>query len=395
MCSSVESRRPRHAVCSSRGSVGAGAQITVADRKIEIDPDIRRAKGPPGELYADPYWFDLQRRKLFPRTWHLVSHAQGMEEPGRVRPFTLLEGCLEVPLLLVRDSRGELFGLSNVCTHRGNRIVEGEWTLSTLRCRYHGRRFHLDGTFAFMPDFAECEGFPTDADYLPKVAVAAWRGLIFGGLRPVASADDVVSPVEQRLATLALTDWHLEPSATREWDVDANWALVCENLIDGFHIAGIHPQARARIVPEEVRFETWPYGSLRIDVADRGTPCFELPAVHPDHSRRIASYLFWIFPATVVQVYPWGMRVVALEPRGASLTHLRRLVFVGDRGAFPADATAAIRREEDEDEAIVRLLQAGAASPLHRRGRYSPSREVGVHHFHRLLAAWMAGGAGA
>jgi choline monooxygenase len=26
-------------------------------------------------------------------------------------------------------------------------------------------------------------------------------------------------------------------------------------------------------------------------------------------------------------------------------------------------------------------------SRLYRRGRFSPSREVGVHHFHRLLAA--------
>ena len=42
-----------------------------------------------------------------------------------------------------------------------------------------------------------------------------------------------------------------------------------------------------------------------------------------------------------------------------------------------------------EDEEIVEAVQRGVRSRLYERGRYSPTQEVGVHHFHRLLAGAM------
>ncbi|TMB38966.1 MAG: aromatic ring-hydroxylating dioxygenase subunit alpha, partial [Deltaproteobacteria bacterium] len=42
-------------------------------------------------------------------------------------------------------------------------------------------------------------------------------------------------------------------------------------------------------------------------------------------------------------------------------------------------------RVEHEDEEIVEQVQRGVRSRLYDRGRYSPAREAGVHHFHRLL----------
>jgi choline monooxygenase len=36
-------------------------------------------------------------------------------------------------------------------------------------------------------------------------------------------------------------------------------------------------------------------------------------------------------------------------------------------------------------------VQRGVRSRLYERGRYSPDREEGVHHFHRMLAGALAG----
>jgi len=38
-----------------------------------------------------------------------------------------------------------------------------------------------------------------------------------------------------------------------------------------------------------------------------------------------------------------------------------------------------------EDQEVVEAVQKGVKSRLYDRGRYSPRREVGTHHFHRLL----------
>jgi choline monooxygenase len=37
----------------------------------------------------------------------------------------------------------------------------------------------------------------------------------------------------------------------------------------------------------------------------------------------------------------------------------------------------------------VESVQRGVRSRLYDRGRYSPAREGGVHHFHRLLAEFL------
>jgi choline monooxygenase len=39
-----------------------------------------------------------------------------------------------------------------------------------------------------------------------------------------------------------------------------------------------------------------------------------------------------------------------------------------------------------EDEAVVEATHRGLRSRLYDRGRYSPTQEAGVHHFHRILA---------
>jgi len=137
--------------------------------KLEIDADIRRARALPGTVYHDPAVYRLQVDRLFPRTWHIVGETGRVAEPGQVAPIPMLEGCLDEPLLLSRDKTGVLHCLSNVCTHRGNLVVAEPCQATSLRCRYHGRRFGLDGRFAFMPEFEGAEGFPSASDDLPRV----------------------------------------------------------------------------------------------------------------------------------------------------------------------------------------------------------------------------------
>src|SRR6185437_2974303 len=95
---------------------------------------------------------------------------------------TLLEGYLDEPLALVRGEDRTLRLLSNVCTHRGNLVVNEPGRLSHLRCRYHGRVFDLDGRFRSMPEFREVCDFPSVSDNLTRMPLAAWGKWLFGSL---------------------------------------------------------------------------------------------------------------------------------------------------------------------------------------------------------------------
>ncbi|MEO6462336.1 MAG: SRPBCC family protein, partial [Candidatus Eisenbacteria bacterium] len=65
---------------------------------------------------------------------------------------------------------------------------------------------------------------------------------------------------------------------------------------------------------------------------------------------------------------------------------------VVDPSRLAAGAGGDLDRVEREDETIVEEVQRGVRSRLYDRGRYSPAREAGVHHFHRLLAAALSPG---
>ena len=72
-------------------------------------------------------------------------------------------------------------------------------------------------------------------------------------------------------------------------------------------------------------------------------------------------------------------------------TKVSFLSYVWDPSGLDRGAGSALDRVEREDEAIVESVQRGVRGRLYERGRYSPAREQGVHHFRRLLAAALAG----
>ncbi len=102
---------------------------------IHIEPDIRRASTLPGWVYSDPRLFARLRERVFVPSWQWITDDAHVKIPGQLFPFTLLEGLLDEPLLLSRDRDDRLHCLSNVCTHRGTLVCEGEGVESFLRCR--------------------------------------------------------------------------------------------------------------------------------------------------------------------------------------------------------------------------------------------------------------------
>ena len=192
---------------------------------VYIDPDIRRAATMPGRVYHDPAVYDLQKRRVFARSWQLAGEVSALKSTGRVVPFTLLEGCLDEPLVWTCDDSTRVHCLSNVCTHRGTLVVEGEGHTNLLRCRYHGRRFELDGRFHSMPEFEAVENFPTPADDLPRLSTAQWGPLLFCALDPAFTFDALFAPILERTGFMPIDTMQADPSNARDYYIKANWAL--------------------------------------------------------------------------------------------------------------------------------------------------------------------------
>jgi choline monooxygenase len=354
--------------------------------RFTIHKDITVAETLPGWVYTSEEAFDRQRERVFATSWQFVTDLEKVKIPGQVHPFTLLEGALDEPLMFTRDRADRLHCLSNVCTHRGNLVCEGEAVENMLRCRYHGRRFGLDGKFQFMPEFEQTKRFPSPADDLPAVAHGAWENFLFASLRPAAPLDQVLREMRERCAWMPIAEAAFDPARSREYRVRANWALYCDNYLEGFHIPYVHAGLSEVVDYGTYRAELFPWGSVQIGLASEGEDAFDPPQSSPDHGQKVAAYWFWIYPNSMFNFYPWGISINVVRPLGVDLTRVSFLSYVWDPSRLDQGAGGSLDRVEREDEAIVECVQRGTGSRLYARGRYSPAREQGVHHFHRMLA---------
>ena len=346
-------------------------------RSFTIDDDVRRAQTPPGWLYSDPDVFLRQRESVFATSWQLVADARDLEAPGSVRPCTFLEGALPEPIALSRDELGALHAFSNVCTHRANLVVEKAGVVPALRCRYHGRRFAHDGRFKSMPEFEQAEGFPRAADDLPKVTLERWSRFLFAALHPSIPFDEWSEPLRTRLGGATIDHSTFDPARSRDYEIQANWALYVDNYLEGFHIPYVHAGLNDAVDYGSYTTTPLPWGVLQTAFPRAGESAFD---------DGVAAYYLWLWPNLMMNVYPWGFSVNVVKPLAVDRTRVSFLTWVTDPARLDRGAGAGLHDVELEDEAVVESVMLGTRSRLYGRGRYSPTREAGIHRFHQILA---------
>ena len=354
-----------------------------------IDPDVTQARTLPSAFYLGPALHALTRERVFARTWQWLGDLGDVAAPGSLSPRAMLPGHLDEPLLLARDAGGELRCLSNVCTHRGNILVGASCRAEQIRCSYHSRRFDLAGRMTFMPGFEQAKNFPAPADHLPRVPFADFAGQAFASLAPAAPFKSFVGGIRERLAWMPFEELRHDPARDRDFEVAAHWALYVENYLEGLHIPFLHPALNQVLDMDRYDYHLGRYASLQLALAREGDAAFELPPTSPDHGQRVAAYYWWVFPNLMLNFYPWGLSLNLVQPLAPDRTRVSFRGYVRD-GRLAGGAGAALDQVEQEDEAAVEAVQRGLRSRLYDRGRYSPSHERGVHHFHRLLCEFLA-----
>jgi choline monooxygenase len=337
-------------------------------QKLFVDPDIRKAKTLASDFYTDPRFFEESKEKIFSRTWQFAGRVDEIEN---LKPVNLLPDFLDEPILL-SNNNGAAGCFSNVCTHRGKILIEEPCKANLIRCGYHGRRFDLDGRFLSMPEFEGVENFPSDQDNLRRVPFATRGGFVFASLDPVAPFEEFVDDAAAKLEDVEPDGLALV--STREYEVNAHWALYCENYLEGFHIPFVHKSLNEIVDYGTYGTETFRYASLQTGYDSDG--------------KTAGRYLF-IFPNMMFNFYPWGISVNVVRPVTPARSVVEFLTYVSDETKLGSGAGADLDRVELEDEAVVESVQRGIRSRFYSHGRYSPTREQGTHHFHRLIAEFM------
>ncbi len=357
-------------------------------KSLQVNPVIASAKTLSTEFYTSTQYYEASKEKIFSKTWHYIGHSGLVEKVGQLAPVTLFKSFMEEPLLLARDKE-KLHCLSNVCTHRGAQLVNAPCQVHDIRCPYHGRRFQLNGKFLSMPEFKEVENFPTESDNLANLPLFEMGTMLFTSLTKTFEPEPFFQEMLSRIDWLPLDKFIFKPELTKEYTVEAHWALYCENYLEGFHIPFVHASLNQVIDYGNYSTELFRYSNLQLGIAKDGQLVFDLPSHSPDYGKNVGGYYFWVFPNMMFNFYPWGLSLNVVEPMSIDKTKVTFYTFIWDEDKYNQGAGSDLNRVELEDEAVVESVQRGIRSRFYSHGRDSVKQEKGTHHFHRLIAEFM------
>jgi fatty-acyl-CoA synthase len=195
------------------------------------------------DLYTSPEIFQAEMDRIFHRGWVYVAHASEIPHPGDYVRKTI--GTQ--PVIVARDRDDNVHVLLNRCSHLANLLChDARGNSSTFRCPYHFWTFKNTGELVGTPyPGGYGRGFDRSGLNLAQAAhIAAHRGFIFASLgNDVPPLMDYLGPAAEALDRLCAFSPEGEVELTSGWlrhQTAANWKIVYENDIDGYHGNFVH-----------------------------------------------------------------------------------------------------------------------------------------------------------
>ncbi|MCZ6827117.1 MAG: aromatic ring-hydroxylating dioxygenase subunit alpha [Gammaproteobacteria bacterium] len=345
----------------------------------------------PAWTYSHAEFFDLEKQRIFKRSWQVVCHVSDIPDPGDYFRFDFLDE----PLVVLRDKQRAVRAFSNVCRHRASRLLDGEdgsmkGTCSDglIRCPYHAWTYDLDGRLAQMPYEESYEGFRKQDCRLPEIATDIWMGFIFVSLEPATpTVSEVMAPFDDSLSPLRMDEMKaLGRVSLRSRRV--NWKNVVDNYIDGLHINVAHPGLRG-IAGKNYRLSAGEHVQhIQSQLHESGSVCWSermylkvLPerVDLPDERRRLWEY-FLLWPNTAFDIYPDQVDFMQMLPVSPGETLIREISY-----ALPDESREMRvarylnwrinRKVNAEDRGLIERVQQGMGSRDFKQGPFS-SNEV-------------------
>ena len=282
---------------------------------------------------------------------------------------------------MVRDNDGELHAFRNVCRHRGSRLLSGSGECGkAIRCRYHGWTYRFDGQLIGVPEGRQIPGLDKSQLGLFPARVEVFWGLVFVNLDMDATPlAELAGDLPERFARFGLE--RLKPRAEKPSSQPANWKIVVDNYLEGYHVPIAHPGLMRLLDYKNYDVElheNWalfepplrdkPSGNLMERAYQRMVE--PMPGL-TEADRRVWRYIF-IYPNTTIDLYPDQVGIWRIRPEGPP----------GHRG--PRAHAAAARGGPAQPRRAVRQPQGQRAGE--RRGRGPGGQPAGRARDARLRA---------
>ncbi len=217
------------------------------DRKPELVPEVYKKSNPmpggplkvPTARYFEKKYHDLEVEHIWKKCWQLVCREDDIPEVGDYHLYEIAH----LQYLVVRTAPDEIKAHVNACMHRGRQLRECHGKRAVdFRCPYHGWTWNIDGSLKHLVAEWDFPGVREEASQLPGAKVATWAGFIFINPDPDSeSLEDYMGPeMIAHYAKIKLQNRYKQADVTMR--IRANWKVVQEAFIEGWHTLATHPQ---------------------------------------------------------------------------------------------------------------------------------------------------------
>ena len=363
-------------------------------KSVRPGPDPLDGMSLPGWLYFDPEFLEAEKKAFLRAAPQVVCHESEIANPGEWRSFEYLGESV----IVIRGDDRRVRAFSNVCRHRGSRLVDGTGGCAkVLTCPYHAWSYAPDGKLVGVPNRNEYPVFQTETLGLFTLPLENWRGFLFVTLEPGApSVAAMMAPYEQEVAPYRFEDLRAIGRVTLRTR-SLNWKTIADNYSDGLHIPVGHP-GLTRLFGRNYRIEANEHvDRMEGDLIEKES-AHPAERVYQKHLPRVEhlpethqrKWLYYkLFPNVAFDIYPDQVDFMQFLPVSSTETVIREISY-----AVPDDRREMkvarhlnwrINRQVNaEDTVLITRVQLGMQSPTYKAGPLGTS-EVCLRSFARKL----------
>lgn len=276
--------------------------------------------------FCDPAVLDAERKTLFLNTPQPAAFSGELPEHGSYLALELTG----VPVLLTRDTGGQIHAHINACAHRGAPVAQAQGTSRTLVCPFHGWAYNLDGSLRGRPE-ADCFKTANGKAGLQKLPVSEQGGIVVVGPNPAIkqeAVDRALAEICEELAGFGFE--HYRQLVRRDITVEANWKLVNDLSLESYHFSNLHRDSVAQFLASNAIFDQWETSSRWAFPLKSITDLASMaPSEWPNALQGSCTYT--LYPGVMVIVNALGAQMIRAEPGATPGTS--RVTYTGMRVA--------------------------------------------------------------
>jgi glycine betaine catabolism A len=345
------------------------------------------AKTLPQKYYMSQEMYDREQAHIFAKNWNCVGRVSQLQKSGDYFLTTIAGESL----IIVKDSKGQINALFNVCRHRGTRICEGHTGhfLKHIQCSYHAWTYDTEGALVAAPHMHEAHTFEKKDFSLFRAQVALWEGFIFVNIHPKPKPFETTwKALIGRLSRFDLAN--LQVGHKVSYDVEANWKLVFQNYNECLHCPTMHPEL-STVLPYKSGandLTKGPFLGGYMEITEpnesatlNGKACGRLvsDSIPGDDKRR--AYYYSLMPNMLLSIHPDYVNYYTIHPISLHKTRVDcEWMFHPETLQNPHNNMQSAIEFWDvtnrQDWGIVERNQLGITSSRYVPGPYSPRESI-------------------